>query len=98
MGKIEAGRTDILNKWASDMEKLDKHHDAMLKQEENRYASIKSGKRNTITRSKIQKQEVISPVKQYIEQDSVEVNASQLGASMSPVTSKVLGLGKLRSS
>ena len=37
MTKIEAGRADIISKWSSDMDKLDKHHEAMLKAEDIRY-------------------------------------------------------------
>lgn len=96
MGKIEAGRADILNKWAGDMDKLEKHHEAMLKAESNRFLTVKNSKRGVAEGSRLRRSDIVSPVKQYIEGESANVNASQLGASMSPVTSRVMGLGRLR--
>ncbi|CAL5996473.1 Conserved_hypothetical protein [Hexamita inflata] len=99
MTKIEAGRSDILQKWASDMDKLDKHHEAMIKAEDVRFLKARQPREILDMSIKLDSNRlkaIKSPVAQYIQQQGAMVDGSQLGASMGPIVSKVQGLVKLK--
>lgn len=98
--KIDINRAQLLSNWAADMDKLEKHHDTLIKQENIRFAMSKNPQ-HSLARSIVPTKmnlsnNVASPIRQYIEQQGSVVDTNQVGASMSPVLSRDLGLNTLR--
>lgn len=90
----------MLKKWADDMEKLDRHHEAMTKGESNRFLNAKKPK-DVIDRTRsvdmsYLKKDLRSPVMSYIKSEGAVVDSNQLGASMGPVMSRNQGLKGLK--
>ncbi|KAH0574307.1 hypothetical protein SS50377_24261 [Spironucleus salmonicida] len=95
--KVERARDEILSCWAGDMDRIEKHWQAMLRMEGQKFGESRSVK-IAVSSSGSRPARGEGKIRAYIENAGYFVDSGALGSSMSPVLSGSHALGALRAS